>query len=235
MDADIYERTLAHDIREINKQLKTSAERVRMTFKRNRNIVGKDESNAHKVYFASELITKRLDVYDFYKNQGQINTTEERYKIHRVLTKLSKILEEKSEKKRLSVAIAESGVEIETSGKFEVALFVIFENFVKYSPDRGKLVIEVKQNDSGISICFSAYGPMATESERASVFEMGGRAKMAKKMTGEGSGIGLHFAKSVCDLHGFHISFDQIQSNAISQGGIDFHYTTVMVEIPANL
>ena len=95
-----YEHSLVHDIRELNKQLKISAQKIREVFRHNRNIIGGDESYAQKVYFTSEMITKRLDVYDFYRNRKSISTTERRYQLHRVLMKISKLLEDSANKKK---------------------------------------------------------------------------------------------------------------------------------------
>ena len=116
-----------------------------------------------------------------------------------------------------------------------MALFVIFENFIKYSPDRKPISVTIDESADEVILSFRGYGPVATPSEAGRVFEWEFRAEMAKRMTNNGSGIGLHFAKEVCDLHGFRISFSQESEDKHSQSGIDYFKTTVAIEIFKNV
>lgn len=232
---EVYENALAHDIRELNKQLKVAAEVVCDVFKRNRNIIGKEEAYGSTVYFASEMITKRLDIYDFYANSSKINTRERRYQLHRVLIKLSKILNQKAQRCGVRIQINESYAEVSSSNNFETAIFVVMENFIKYAPQKETVLVNITETSDEVRLTISAPGPMATEEEQKSVFSMGTRAKMAKKHSNEGSGIGLNFAKAICDIHNFNISFSQDSSRSLSREGIDFHYTTVEIDFPKNL
>lgn len=232
MSEDINETSLAHDFRELNKVLKPSLERISDIFRRNRNHIGTDEKHAITARFISEMMTKRLDVYDFYKNKASIKTSEQKYAVHRVLMKIVKFLEYKLASLNVRISVSESTVEIRTSSQFEVALFVLMENCVKYSP-RGETVdVTISQeNERGAEITFQNYGPQLDDSEIPRVFEMGFRGEKAKKYE-DGSGIGLHFAKSMCDLHGFDITLTQNRSCSISKDGFSFAPTLIRITIP---
>jgi signal transduction histidine kinase len=235
LDEMANQQSMSHDIREMNKSLKGAAEQIREIFKHHRNILGRDEYLAHKVFFASEMITKRLDVYDFYRYRSSIDVRERRYRLHRMIIKLMRILQDKANAKSVTLNVNESYIEVTSSTKFEVAVFVIFENFIKYSPDNMSVDIEIVDNEGRVDLIFSGYGPLTTEEERKRVFEFGFRAARAKKLTDEGSGIGLHFARDVCELHGFQILFEQISSDSYSLKKHDYHRTTVRIGIPKDV
>jgi K+-sensing histidine kinase KdpD len=226
-------KSLAHDLRELNRGLKASIEKIKVVFKQNRNTIGREEVLATTAYFQSEMLSKRLDVYDYFENSGAIDTTESKYVVYRVIEKVFKILAVKSEKRKVTPTYEPSQVEIRSSGKFETVFFVIIENFIKYSPEREKVYASVsKSGDGDVSVRFLGYGPQLEADEVGRVFDFEFRGKNAEIFDRSGTGMGLRYAKSMCDLHGFQISLTQDRSNSQSRDGTDYSITCVEILVP---
>lgn len=232
---NLQENELAHDIREINKQLKPQVEKVREFFKRNRNLQGTREREAIAALQCCEMITKRLDVYDFYKNKSAIDVFESRFNVHRVIMKVTKILEGKSRSGKVEIEIGGSYCEITASKKIEVAFFVLLENAVKYSPPSQKVNVGFNESETMLIIEIENYGPQLEEDEVGCVFDYGFRGKRSKKYQRNGAGIGLHFAHDFFDYHGFSIHLTQNRSDTVSIKGTNFSRTIVRVEIPKTI
>jgi K+-sensing histidine kinase KdpD len=226
-------KSLAHDLRELNRGLKASIEKIQEVFRHNRNTLGREEVIATTAYFQSEMLSKRLDMYDYFENSGAIDTAEKKYVVYKVIEKVFKILGVKSEKRGIIPVYDPSQVEISSSGKFETVFFVIIENFIKYSPERESVYASVSKSEIGdVSIRFKGFGPQLETDEVGRVFDFEFRGTNAKKFDRSGTGMGLHYAKSMCDRHGFQIALTQDRSNSLSRDGTDYSHTCVEILVP---
>lgn len=96
----------------------------------------------------------------------------------------------------------------------EHMLSTVFKNLInnafKYTEDEGNLTIEVKQNDTNLTICFSDEGIGIPDAEKKNVFEKFYRVGEEKTRTKPGSGLGLYLVKKITEIHGGKVS---IQNN----------------------
>jgi signal transduction histidine kinase len=106
----------------------------------------------------------------------------------------------------------------------ETVLNLLF-NAVKYTPQGGKVRMEVRDQGSAVMILVRDNGIGIPEAEMIHIFGEFYRASNAKALERDGTGLGLSFAKQVVERHGGHIS---VQNNP--EGGCTFSFT-----LPKNL
>jgi signal transduction histidine kinase len=81
----------------------------------------------------------------------------------------------------------------------------ILENAVKYTPDHGKIMIELIQQNQELIIRISDTGYGISEEDQSHVFERHYRGKQTKSDI-SGTGLGLSIVKELCDKIGIKIS-----------------------------
>jgi signal transduction histidine kinase len=87
----------------------------------------------------------------------------------------------------------------------EETLTNILLNAVKYTPDHGKIELDVKDEDGQLLIEIKDNGIGIPPSELGHIFEEFYRAENARKIEEEGTGLGLSFASQVVERHGGRI------------------------------
>ncbi len=78
----------------------------------------------------------------------------------------------------------------------------LINNAIKYSDGEGDIEIEVKQNDTNVTISVSDQGIGIPEGEKKNVFEKFYRVGEEKTRTKPGSGLGLYLVKKITEIHG---------------------------------
>lgn len=96
----------------------------------------------------------------------------------------------------------------------------ILLNAVKYTPDGGRVGLEVEQNGSFVQIRITDTGIGIPEADHGRIFEEFYRAENARAAERDGTGLGLAFARQVVERHGGRI---WIENNP--QGGTIFTFT----------
>ena len=229
------ESSLAHDIRNLNKDLKYFSEQIDYVLSKHRNVIPREgEEYVTSVCALSEMVSHRLDVYDFFKNKSGISTSESSCCLHRVITRVVKVLEMRRKKNRISkINISPSITEIRCSDKFHSALFAIVENCIKYSPTNNEINISINESDTEIELQFNNFGPKLFDDELDRLFKAGGRGRTAEHhYPSAGSGMGMYFVKEMCDLHFFKVKIHQDWSKSCCDKGMRFYDTYTEISIP---
>jgi len=92
---------------------------------------------------------------------------------------------------------------------FETLLFILLENGIKYSPDNKAISVNfIQLSDDCLDVTIKSIGPFCHSTELPFLGTKGFRGEQAKLKDKSGQGIGLNFAKSICDLHHIDISFN---------------------------
>jgi two-component system sensor histidine kinase VicK len=78
-------------------------------------------------------------------------------------------------------------------------------NAVKYTPDGGKVGLDVRQDGAFIRVSITDTGIGVPEADLTRVFEEFYRADNARAVERDGTGLGLAFAKQVVERHGGRI------------------------------
>jgi signal transduction histidine kinase len=93
-------------------------------------------------------------------------------------------------------------------------------NAVKYTPEGGRVSIEVKQDGTVIGVSIADTGIGIPDADLPHIFEEFYRAENARAIERDGTGLGLAFAKQVIERHG-----GRIWAQANPNGGATFTFT----------
>ena len=85
----------------------------------------------------------------------------------------------------------------------------LLDNAVKYTPEGGRIDVEVRRADGKIRLVVEDSGPGIPEGDRDRVLD---RFYRVAGSPGSGSGLGLAIVKSIADLHGARLALDRSQS-----------------------
>ena len=107
---------------------------------------------------------------------------------------------------------------------------MILENAVKYSyENEQEISIHFNQiDDTTLSVTISSFSPYCEIGEITNLFNKGFRGKNALKKHIEGTGIGLYFAKLVCDANNVKI---EVESDEHTTNIEDIDYSTFTVTL----
>jgi len=90
----------------------------------------------------------------------------------------------------------------------KIALTNVIENAVKYSPDGGRVIINVFADKDFVHVVVKDSGIGISKSDQNRIFEKFFRGQNAKKHLPNGTGLGLNIVKEVLNKIGGHISFE---------------------------
>jgi len=223
---------IVHEIKNFNSLIVTKSEllmsRIEDASKRK-----KDETNleiSHNIFALSSLISLRYSVYDLTVNPealkfGGANSIL----VHNKFFKIIKCYDEEARKRGISIKTSGStAYKIEAYKTFSLLPFLLIDNAIKYSPDFEEILISFEENKNGLKIKIDSMGPNITKEELLNVFNKEFRSEAAKCTKISGSGIGLHLAQKICELHNININVDFKKENRKVKS-ID--YGTFIVEL----
>ena len=104
----------------------------------------------------------------------------------------------------------------------EQALINVLENAARFSPNHGRLRIEVSQDAAELRFAVSDEGPGIPEAEREKIFDMFYTAARGDR-GGQGTGLGLAICQGMIGAHGGRISVGE---------GLDGRGTTLVLHLP---
>ncbi|MDD5217499.1 MAG: HAMP domain-containing sensor histidine kinase [Candidatus Omnitrophica bacterium] len=105
------------------------------------------------------------------------------------------------------------------------ALLNLLKNALKYTPDKGRIVWEIRGEKDRLCMKISDTGIGISPEELPRVFEEFYRAKNAKAKVKKGTGLGLSIARKIVEMHQGKIWLESV----LNQG------TSVHLEFPASL
>jgi len=147
--------------------------------------------------------------------------------VGKALRKVLGLLEVKSEEKniRIEVELPEiSPVIREVEGDMEKLFTNLIGNAVKYTHSHGKVWVRIGIEDKSVKVVVSDTGIGISSDDLPHVFEEFYRAKNARALVREGTGLGLTIVKQIVDRYNGKISVD----SKLSEG------TTFTIILPLN-
>jgi len=102
---------------------------------------------------------------------------------------------------------------------FEYIPFLLLENAVKYSPPGNAVNVFFEQDRNKLEDRVNSTGPFCDDT--SIVFEKGHRGEGAKKVS-DGSGLGLYFVKTLCDIHSIDISVSSSKSDSLEVNNVPY-------------
>jgi signal transduction histidine kinase len=95
----------------------------------------------------------------------------------------------------------------------------LIDNAVKYSPNKGTIIVRVNRKDNILHLSVSDNGPGISPPDQAYIFDRFTRVD-ATAHTASGVGLGLAFCKLAVEAHGGTIA---VESEGIPGQGCTFH------------
>ena len=87
------------------------------------------------------------------------------------------------------------------AGKLETVFARLVDNAIKYTPDGGRVSVEIRQDKDAVEVSVRDTGFGMPEKEHARLFERFYRSKKAIDVNPNASGLGLYIAKFIVDAH----------------------------------
>jgi signal transduction histidine kinase len=131
--------------------------------------------------------------------------------LNEVATETLKILELLFQKKKIAIIYNSPSDPIpfqEIPGDFQRLLFNLLENALRYTPEGGKVELEVKNNAENISILVKDTGIGIAPEDIDKIFEEFHRTSQAKKFIQDGTGLGLPIVRSIVRRYNGHINVE---------------------------
>ena len=125
----------------------------------------------------------------------------------------------------MALAIAEQDDDITVMGdrrRLRQLILILLDNAIRYSPQGGSVAVELHGGEDAIELRVADNGPGIAEDDLVHVFDRYYRGAQGRRLSPEGSGLGLPLAKSIAEAHGGEIAIESVEGNG----------TAVIVRLP---
>jgi signal transduction histidine kinase len=151
------------------------------------------------------MIMIRVNSYELIKNPGAITSAmQPNIQVYKKFDKNRYFFKQPCKNKGIEIDFINNcyfsidGYEI-----FDILPYILLDNAVKYCPNNNNITVYFDDQQKIISI--KNYGPIIEDDEIVHLGKRGYRGKNAKEYSG--SGLGLNFARQICELHKIKIKF----------------------------
>ncbi len=201
-----------HELRALNSAIKSKCDIIWNTCPQNSNSGETDDllieilQYVKNIHSSSYMIQSRFMLYDYFRNpSGQSFGDSFIGGIYKKFDKLRMILHGYGGKYLKFQFIGSSKLCYPLHSSFEILVFSILENAIKYSPVSGDIRVRFQEiinaHCNKLTVFIESEGPYCEPEELSKVFSRGIRGKNATKIRVSGTGIGLYLSKTLADLH----------------------------------
>ena len=190
----MYTELLCEEIKQLQESHDTSEEQQKAAFERISKYAEEITRQDQRLEFLIDSLTKlsRLE-------SGTLEVTAERSPVGELIMSGIAAVKPKAEQRKISFSVDEAGVR-DVTALFDMkwtleALVNVLDNAVKYSPECGKIEVNVTQTDLYVAIHVTDEGIGITEEEAAKIFNRFYRGSEVKQE--EGVGIGLYLTREI--------------------------------------
>lgn len=200
---------LLHEARKLNGQIKTECDII-WENSASGTEYSDDEllSVIRNIHIYSFIVYNRFQYFDTILNPGLSAGASYNAVVFKKLDKMRKLLRGYNRKNVWISLDTQSTYNYRIYQSFETLLFIIFENAIKYSPDNKPIAVNFEEPDNDcLAVTIQSTGPYCRTDELSRLGTKGFRGESAKQFDSTGQGIGLHFAKRICEQHNISIEF----------------------------
>lgn len=198
-----------HELRKLNNILKKQAYTLKNDLERNNIFNPEVVLRSKNILSTTQLITARLNAYDFTLNPELIELTPK--------TNISLYKKFDKAKQCLKVVTSENGTPLVFKGssksRFEcyniidLLPFIIFENALKFNLENSEINCEFVEEDSNLlKIVVSNTAILPEKNDLANLKQKHSRGSNAQEI--KGSGKGLYIANLICDFNNFNLEIE---------------------------
>lgn len=222
-----------HELRKLNNAQKKQAFVLKSNFEKGEFDKDEIENRIKNIFSTSQLISARLNAYDFTLNPNAIEISPKvKVNLYKKFEKAKHCLELfLSEKSQTIQFFGTCKCLNETYEIVDVLPFIIFENAMKYS-QKGERINCIFENNQGklskIIITNKAFLPELIEIPKLFIKKF--RAKATNDIPG--TGIGLYVAKLICEFNNIDIQISTKEDRTVD--GKSYGDFIVTLNIPEN-
>lgn len=220
--------SMFHEVSKLNAQMKEHCETLFSNYAEKTDLYQLSPEEYTKLfdkiktlYVMSTIISTRYSLYSYERNPEVLTSGYPiDINIYKKFDKCRRVLKN-YQKKNVPINFeGQSYKGIKAYPSFEMIPFLLLENALKYSVVDAEVKVNFSSsNDNYLTIKIESYGPYCNQSEITHITEKGYRGKNAQKKS-DGNGIGLYFAKTLCDIHHIRLSFVSDSQNQKEPNGI---------------
>ena len=220
----------SHEIKKINTQIGECSELIIDLLKEfeadvaYKDIFDKIQKKFFIINISSKMIKSRFDLVNYENNRNALKTGIRRpTNIYGKFDKMTTILKNHLKKHIPLIIHGKSKATYKCYQSFELVPFMILENAVKYSARENEVSIDFNKLDSkNLEVSITSFSPFCTKDDIIHIFEKGYRGENGKKISIDGSGIGLYFTKMICDANDIGIRIESNESQIIEIDDIPY-------------
>ncbi len=189
------------------------------------------EGYATNCYAISQLISLRYEMYQALDNPEGLSLGQKQNRnIFKIFDKIRMCLGSRAAEKHMRIDMNEytPSRTPRVYDSFELVPFIIIDNAIKYSPQRGNVNIYFFEATDKLVVTIESTGPSVSNDELALLFTKGFRGRLAKESKIAGSGLGLFLAKKVCEVNGIEISISAYDNVKVKERGLQCIFTVVL-------
>lgn len=200
---------LLHEARKLNGQIKTECDIIwENSASGTEYSVDELLGIIRNIHIYSFIVYNRFQYFDTVLNPALSVGATYNAVIFKKLDKMRKLLKGYSRKNVWISLDTQSTYNYRIHQSFETLLFIILENAIKYSPDNKPITVNFEEPDKDcLTVTIQSTGPYCRTDELSKLGTKGFRGESAQQFDSTGQGIGLHFAKRICEQHNISIEF----------------------------
>ena len=225
---------ITHDLRRLSTAIYHQATEVKSSLK-SRNTKEIEDKELIKmidsIIAAQTMLRLRTDILDFKVDSLDIYPDEE-VSVHPKVLKVVRCFRQWADHRRVNIDLrGRSFAKILGPNIFEILVYIILDNALKYSPNHHNINIEIAEGKENIRVNFASTGPTIENEEISQIFNKRYRGYAARKTTISGSGIGLFVAKEIVKQFQGQITCSVLK-RGLAHRGVDFCELSFMIKIP---
>jgi hypothetical protein len=169
----------------------------------------KQKKYAHNINNSGEHLLEIInDILDLSKIEaGKMELKPEQFELEGIISELKNTLEPLVKKKQLILDVDTSmGYPVYADKlKIKQVLYNLLSNAIKFTPEKGKIAIEINYGDQEITISVFDNGIGISSEEQDKLFKPFRQLDSDSNRQYQGTGLGLALARNIIEMHGGQI------------------------------
>jgi hypothetical protein len=169
----------------------------------------KQKKYAHNINTSGHHLLEIInDILDISKIEaGKMELEPEQFELEEIISELKNTLEPLVKKKQLILDVDTNQEYPVYADKLKIkqVLYNLFSNAIKFTPEKGKIAIDIDYGDEDITISVSDSGIGIPPEEQDKIFESFRQLDSNSNRQYQGTGLGLALVKKIIEMHGGQI------------------------------
>jgi hypothetical protein len=217
-----------HELRKLNNILKKQAYTLQSDLERSKITNYDINLRSKNILSTTQLITARLNAYDFTLNPELIELTpQNKISIYKKFDKAKQCLEVITIDSKISIIFkGASKCQFECFGIIDLLPFIVFENALKFNYNKKDIICEFIEKDSKLSkIIISNYAILPDKTNLVNLKQKHFRGSNSEEI--KGSGKGLYIANLICDFNNFNLEIETEKEEIIDNKRVGIFKVTI--------